>query len=218
MHIDSEPVAGLVHEIGSVRLALDERRQSSLQNAQVSETACDFLHGRIMRIIPMVTGLRLLHSGNVGRVDDVIERPLWRAEPTVDGKGPSDVRGVKLILTARIDENQVAVIQDALVVRIVQDAGVGSGRHDRRVGTLDSVSGEFVAKLGLELVFPQPRSTHGHRAPVSRYRDACGAFHRADLTPTLEETHFVQEMIQRNQLIRRVPTLAPRVQPIHPTQ
>ena len=74
------------------------------------------------------------------------------------------------------------------------------------------MAAELVNELGLELVFLHAGPARAHRAAMGVDGDASRLAHDAGLGAALEEPHLVQQMIERDELARRVTALALRVQ------
>ena len=76
---------------------------------------------------------------------------------------------------------------------------------------------ELVHELRLDLVLVEARATHADRPPVRLHGDPCRAPHRRDLLAALVEAQVVEEVIQRDELVRRVgPGAAVRPEPRYP--
>ena len=110
---------------------------------------------------------------------DLVELALRRAEAAVHGERARDVGRVHVELAARVDEHEVAVDELRVVRAVVQHAGVGAGRDDRRVRAVGAVAAELVQELGLELVFHHAGPARAHRAAVGSDRDASRLAHDA---------------------------------------
>ena len=65
---------------------------------------------------------------------ELVDRALLVGEAAIDRKRARDVGGVIAVLAARVDQQQVAVLQLRVVRVVVQDAGVGAAADDRVIG------------------------------------------------------------------------------------
>src|SRR5918995_2708283 len=109
VHVHAEPVAGAMHEEAPVRALLDERRYLAFEDAELHQPMCDRADRGVVRLIPVIAGLRL-GDGCVLRVQhDLVDGALLRREATVHRERAGDVRSVKLVLAPGIDQQQVAV-------------------------------------------------------------------------------------------------------------
>ena len=205
-------MAGPVHEELPIPLRLDQMVHAALEQAEILEAARDLGDGRVVRLVPVVASFGRLGRGAIGREHDLVELALRLAEPAVDRERARDVGRVHLKLAAGVDQHELAVLELRVVRAVVEHAGVRAGRDDRRIRALGAVAPEFVQELGLELVFVHAGPDRLHRAPVCRDRDLRGAAHRARLRPALEQPHLVQQVVERDELARRVAALALRVQ------
>jgi len=94
----------------------------------------------------------------------------------------------------------------------VKNAGVGAGGDDRRIRAFRAVAAELVDELGLELVLLHAGPAGAHGAAVGTDGDLGRLPHRAALVAALEQAHLVQQVVERDEIARRVAALALRVQ------
>ncbi|MCY1418430.1 hypothetical protein D9M71_339890 [compost metagenome] len=102
----------------------------------------------------------------------------------------------------------------------MQDAGIAAGRDDRAVGRhLRPALAELVVQLGFQAVFVQPGPAGLHGPHVGPRRDVCGSAHHLHFRRRFIQAHVVQQMIQRNELVRRLGAQAclgaDHVDPVH---
>src|SRR5882672_785627 len=167
MHVEAEPVSGAVTEEFQVLLVLDERGDFALEQPQLDQTLGNHAHRGFVRMIPMVSGTHLVDGGELSFQHDVVDRTLGRREPAADRKRARDVRGVIIMLAARVEQEQIAVAQRLIVVTVMHDTGIGAAADDGVVGNIRIVRAKFVQHLGHDLVLHSPGARKAHRAAVS---------------------------------------------------
>jgi len=106
-------------------------------------------------IIPVVTRTHLGDGRKVRLENNLVDRPLLRRKASIDRKRPRDVRGVALILAARIDQQQLAVLERLIVFAVMQHAGVLPTADDGLVGRVRVAAPELVNELGHDFKFVQ---------------------------------------------------------------
>jgi hypothetical protein len=130
-------------------------------------------------------------GGGLGGEDELV-RPSGAAEAAIHREAAGDVGGVAVELAAGVDEEQLAVLHLAVVLDVVQHAGVGAAGDDGAVGRrLAAVAAEFVEQLGLDSYSQAP----GRVARMARRwapGDVGGAAHGGDLG-VLHEAHLVDQ-------------------------
>jgi hypothetical protein len=99
----------------------------------------------------------------------------------------------------------------------MQDARVRATTDDRVIGDVRVVTPELVQDLGHDLVLAASRAHEAHGSNVRIRRDARRFAHELDLGPRLEQTHVVQQMVERDELLRRMPPPGFAAQPVHPS-
>ena len=104
MHVKTQPMSGAMTEKLQVSLVLDECGDLSLEQPQRDETLGNHAHGGFVRMIPVVSRTYLVDGGELRLQHDVIDRTLGRCEPATDRKCARDIRGVIVVLTARIEQ------------------------------------------------------------------------------------------------------------------
>ena len=105
------------------------------------------------------------------------------------------------------------------VLVVVQDAGVRPAAHDRVVGNVRVVAAELVQQLRHHLVFRATGTREAHRALVRAHGDAGRLAHRVHFRARLEQAHVVQQVVERDELLRRLHAAARlrlRLQPVDP--
>jgi len=137
-------------------------------------------------------------------VHDVIHGTLLDSEAPVDREGSRNIGCVIIKLATRIDKQQIAVPQDVAVFDIVQRAGIRAAGNNRIVGTPGAVAPELMSELGLHLKFDQTRSNQPHGTFVRLDGNFCRLAHGRYFSPTLVQAHVMQNVVERNKLLRRV--------------
>src|SRR5579863_5288408 len=123
MHVEAEPMSRAMTEKLHVLLVLDECRDLALEQPQLDETLGNHAHGGFVRMIPVVPGTHLVDGGELSLQHDVVDRALGGREPAADRKGARDVRGVEVVLAARVEQQQITIAQQLIVVSVMHDAG-----------------------------------------------------------------------------------------------
>ena len=81
-----------------------------------------------------------------------------------------------------------------------------------------AVTLELVQILGLELVLHETRTTSAHRTAVRGDGNLGRSSHETDLGAAFEQTHLVEQMVERDDLRRRMPAVTFHVEHIHPAE
>src|SRR5882762_7580189 len=130
-------------------------------------------------------------SGPQRAVYEIVLRP---AEASVDRKRARDVGRHVAVLAAGVDQQEVAVRHAPRVLDVVQDARVGSRRHDRRVGVArGAVDAKDVLERRLHLVLVHPRPGVAHGLGVGVAADRARAAQARDLRGRLAQPQVVQQ-------------------------
>src|SRR6185437_13064566 len=217
VYIHSEPVTGAVHEEAPVRAIALELRRAALQQTELHQTVRDDANGRLVRLVPMVAGPHLRNCGPVGFQHDLVYCALLPREAAIDRNGAGDVRSVGLVLAAGIHEQHVAALERLIVVAVVQDTAAVAAADDGVIRGVRVVQAELVDDLRHHLVFLEARPAHLHRPDVRGGGDPRSFAHEADLDARFVEPHVVQDVVEGDDLLRRmaaVPRL--RTQAVHP--
>ena len=154
----------------------------------------------------MIAVARFVDGGELRVEHDFVDGALLGTETSVNRNRPRDVGGIEIQFTAGVDQQQVAVLELSPVGYVVQRAGIPAAADDRTVRRPCISLAEFVQEFRFDLEFElaRPRGTHGPL--MSSDRDLCGAPHRADFCAALVQAHIVQQVIERDEFLRRVQT------------
>ena len=145
-----------------------------------------------MGLVPGVTGPHLVDGRVLCREHDLVDGALHRTETAIHWKRAGDVAGVLLVFRARVDEHQIAVVQDLAVRGVMEDAAVDTAAHDARIGRGAAAAlGEGVQQHGLERVLVEPRPAGAHGAAVGLGRERGRLAHELDLRGDLAQAHLV---------------------------
>src|SRR5690606_35523619 len=217
MNVHPEPMPGAVHEEGAICALADEILYFALEQPELDQALSDHADGSIVGIVPMIARAHLFDGSVLRLEDDFVDGALFRAEAPAHRKRPGDVRGVQIVLTTRVDQDQIAFSKWPVIVTIVEDAGVRSAADNRMVGDIDVVAMELVQELRHHFVLHATWPHEAHCPLVRGDRNLCRATHGGELGPRLEQPHVMQQMIQRNELLRRLYTGARlRLEAAHP--
>ena len=163
-----------------------------------------------------------LHRGVVRLVPVIARAASWRSPRTAPPARPRRRRaapGVKRPLTGNVrvmseaysSYSQPASISSrspscelVRILVVVQDAGVRAAADDRVIGDVGVVAAELVQQLRHHLVLHAPGTREAHRALVRGDGDARRLAHRVELRARLEQPHVVQQVIERDELLRRL--------------
>jgi hypothetical protein len=148
MHVHAEPVAGAVHVELLVRAALEDGIERAVAQPEVDEALRQHALGDLVIVVELRARTHASRHASCA-ASTTRTRTLRSVEAAVDGKRARDVGRVTLELAARVDEQQIAVLHQAVVLAIVEDARIGAGGHDRCIrNRLRAVLEEFVRELG----------------------------------------------------------------------
>ena len=112
------------------------------------------------------------------------------------------------MLASRVEQQEVAVAQSLIVGTVVHDAAVGPATHDRMIGEVRVVRAELVHDLCHHLVLHTARTHETHGAAVGAHGDLRGAAELPLLGAALVETHVVEHVTERHELLRDAHPLA----------
>ena len=138
------------------------------------------------------------------RADEVVQRALLFREAAVDREGARDVGRVVAVFGAGIDQHQVARARGRVVRAVMQHAGIRAGADDAAVGRFGVVGAEHALQFGLQFEFAHARARDAHRGLVRDDADVGGALHQLDFVGRLEQPHLVEQMAEREELVRRL--------------
>ena len=83
--------------------------------------------------------------------------------------------------------------QSAVVLDVMQHAGIGTGGNDRCVGgVLAAMTAELVEQFGFEFVFVFSGRGKLHRPTMRTSRNIGGPFHQVHFVDILDQTHLIQ--------------------------
>ena len=121
--------------------------------------------------------------------DDVVDFALARREVAVRGERARDVRGVAGILPADVQQDDVAILDFAAELIVVQHDGIGPGADDRRVGfrlaaapivNFDHARGDLIlVQAGTHHFHRFEMRVHGNVNRMLHQRQLAGRFHQA---------------------------------------
>src|SRR2546421_10172090 len=220
VHVEAEPVPGAVHVVALIGFLLENLLEGTREQLEIDQTLRQGLDRGVVRVDPSIAGAYFVDRRALRREHELVDRALRAAKPTIHREGPREVGGVAIELAARVDEEQIAIVERGIVEDVVQHAGVGAAGDDRPVRReLCAVTPELIEELRLDLVLVAPGAGGLHGAAVRGGGDARGAAHYALLVRILDDTHVVDDRAHVLHTIRRgdagARTRAHRVQPLH---
>ena len=188
MYIHAKPVAGSVHVKRCIFALLDHIVYKTVfigvQNAQRQQTLAQNANAGIVWIAKEVARFRCTHCSLLCLQNTFVDVPLRAREAAIGGKGPRDVAGIAMKLTACIDQHQVARQDRCFVSPVVKNTGIGSRCNDGCVGrVLRAVTSKFMQQLSFEMVLlefcaiSQSLGTKSHRFDMCSGRDLASPFH-----------------------------------------
>src|ERR1700730_1015297 len=161
--IQADVVTQSVNEILAQRLAV-----------QVFAMGIDKIVGHIVERILLVSpqmGFARVECSNGSLVrpeDDIVNLSLTRGELPGRGQSPSNVGGIHGVFASGIDYHNVARLDDARILRIVQHGGIKARAYDGRVsGAFTTAFSPLVLQQGgdFSLGNARPDHTHGDEMP-----------------------------------------------------
>ncbi len=187
-------MAGAVHVEFFVTLAFQHGIHAAVAQLEVDETLRQYAQRGIVRGVP---GLFRHCGGDRGGLrgqHDLVHILLRGAEFAVDREGARDVGGVAVQLAARVDQQQIAVLEFGVVSHIVQHAGICAARDDGGVrGMARAVAAEFMQQLGFDLILELIGTGELHRALVRARGYRCGAAHDVQFVFIFEQAHLIEQ-------------------------
>ena len=202
-------MAGAVHEEALLLVFLDQCVHLALEQAQFDQALGQHSSGDFMRARAGIAGLEFGRRCFLCRQHHVVHRFLRPAEFAVGRKTARDVGGVALVLAARVNQHQIAVLERCVVLNVMQDAGVGAGPDDAAVTRFHAFQLELVMNFRRQLIFEATGFGEFHRAHVAARGHRAGVLHQFQLGGGLDQTLLVQRAFQRHKL-RRSHGAAPR--------
>ena len=100
------------------------------QNAGVDEALSDGLRGLEVELLVFDSRPHRVDRRSLRGQHHVVEVALERCERRGDGEGAGDVAGVAVYLGAGVDQDELAVVEDAIARRSMQDRRVGPAADD----------------------------------------------------------------------------------------
>ena len=140
-------MTGAVHVVTPVCVVLDELVDVACEQPQPHHALGEDAHGALVQSVERLAGTCSRDGVVGGGEDERIRRTLGRGEAAGGGKRPRDVRGVEIVLGARVDQHQLAVADLHPVVVVVQHGRVFAGGDD---GVIAPSPAAPVAELSLE--------------------------------------------------------------------
>ena len=193
VYVHPEPVRGSVHVKRLILLLFDQRIALAFQQADGKQAFGDRAHGALVNLFECCSNLHRADARLLCVQHDFVDRPLLRGEYSIDREGAGHVACVVVILTARVYQEQLAVVEHAVPRPVVKDRCVGPRTHDAFVGgALAPVLAKDVKKLGVNFVLVHARPCELHRAQVGVPGDRSRPAHRRDFISTFAEPHFVK--------------------------
>ncbi len=139
-----------------------------------------------MQLAQRHTGSRGLDRRFLRGQNGCVHLFLPRRKTAVRRIGPGDVGAIAVELRPAVDEDQVAGLDRAVVVAVVQLERVGAGAHDRTERVACSRGAVRGDQLGIQLVLHDAGPQRGEDALEPRGGDGCRAFDRGDFGPVLD--------------------------------
>src|SRR4029077_4283679 len=133
VHVETEPMAGAVHEEAPVGAAANEGCGAALQQPELHQSVGDDTHRGLVRLVPMIARAHARDRRAVRLEHHLVYRALLAAEAPVHRESAGDVGGIALELAAGADQKQNAARELLIVIAVVQDAAVGAAAYDRLI-------------------------------------------------------------------------------------
>src|SRR5450759_3022013 len=204
VHVEPEPMPGPMHIELLVGAGLEHALERPLAQLEINESLRQNALGHLVIVVEHPARLDGVDARELRREHELVDLLLLAAELAAHRERARDVRRIAVELAAGIDQQQVACLRLAVVVSIMQDAGVGSRRDDRGIGDrLRAGAQEFVHQLGLDLIFVPARTRLPHRAAVSAARNYGGAAEELQLPLVLVEPHRAERGPHVDHRLRR---------------
>ena len=149
----------------------------------------------------------------VGPAEDpqhrVVNLPLAGGETAVHRDRPGQVGGPAGVFRGDVQQQHLAVLADAVVVEVVQDAGVLAAADDRVVGeAARAAADELVGQLGLDLPFADARLDEAQQAPEPGLRNVAGPLDDGELDRVLDHPQAVHQGREALVAVQRIAGLA----------
>ena len=189
--VEAEPVGGAVHIKGLVSAFFDEGIEAALEDLEVDESLGDLSHSGIVDIGEGFASETSVDAGIKGIEDDLIDIALLAGKATVGGEGSGDIGGVVIPFAARVDEDEIAILEGVFVFGVMEDGGIFARADDGLVGSACGAAAFVVVmKQGGKLVLVHTGLCGGHCGLVGGAIDGGGFSHPRDLGFVFEESHL----------------------------
>ena len=157
-----------------------------------------------MVVVELDAGAHCVEARLLRGEHDLVDRLLRAGEAAAHRKRARDIRRVALVFAARVDQQELAVLQLPAVLAIVQHAGVGAAGDDRRIGDrLRAAAQELVRELRFDLVLVPSDARAIHRPPMGARGNGGRAAHQRDLVLVLHEPQHVDRLPHVDDLFGR---------------
>ena len=194
VHVHAEPVSGAVHVELTVVVHGQRVGHATGQELQIDEPLGQHAPRSVVDDLVLHAGLRGVDARQLRAQDDLVDGALRTGEAAAHRKRACDVGRHVAVLTAGVDQQQVAGLHAPRVLDIVQDARVRAGGDDGRVGVARrAVDAEHVLERRLHLVLVHARLRIPHRLRVAVAADRARAAKPHELGVGLAQTEIVQQ-------------------------
>ena len=207
MHVQAQPVSGLVPVEALVFAAADVLFQLAFQQAKLQQSFGQGFHRSQMPGFIRNTGPGLGQRGSLGGTHQVMQGALWRSEAAIDREGAGDIGRIAAELGTGIDQHQVAIGGAGIVVAVMQDTGVAAGADDAAVSRPGVIGAEHAFDVGLQFVLMDADARHAHRHFMGLHADVGGTLHQFQLVLRLEQAQLVQQVSEFQEFMRRLRTM-----------
>ncbi len=202
VHVQAEPVAGLVHVEAPVTLLRQVIVQAPRQQAELDQALGEHPAGRFVKVVERVAGADPVDGRALCGGHQVVDLALGRREAAGNREGARDVGGVAGALAAGVDQHQAVVGQRLVVFDVVQHQRVAAAGDDRQVGRRAAVARELVHQFRGQVGLAQARPADLHGARVRLRRDLRRPPHGRDFRGRLDQPQFMQQVVQRDEFLR----------------
>ena len=160
---------------------------------QVEHALRQNFHCRIVRRHEIRARHYAGNRGKLGLQHDGINIGLRAAESTIDGKATRDVRRIALKLAARINQQQIAILEFLVIGAVVQHTSICSAGDYSRIGRcVAAMATKLVQQFGFDFKLMLTGFGKAHGACMGCGRNTGGAAHGGYFIRILYQAHRIK--------------------------
>lgn len=195
VHLEPQPVRGLMGKEWLVGSGLEQLRHATLENPQIQESLRQHPTGGVVERADANTRAGRLDRRGPRGVHELVDITLGRAEATAGRVGSRNISMIHPHLGPRVDQNQVGLPDPTGVVDVVEHAAVGATSHDRiKARTRRPPDAERGFDGSLHDPFTRARPHFPGASPMTLDRDGARVTDGRQLVRILHDAEIVEDL------------------------